>query len=180
MVAVVTVDLFGWLSSVDGLATTLSAIGRDVLGEDAEYGSIDQETVARLEAEWTSVIPHRIAETTSKQLWWALNNDDIESLRSAWSLSLPPRYRVPATWNRYGGTLSPGRSTFTATPRDTEPQDGRSYRTRWRCHVRCGAGRSRRRRRGQSLPARVGPGRVQLTMRTDRPSIPVSTEVVVP
>ncbi|TJZ80450.1 hypothetical protein FCG67_04705 [Rhodococcus oryzae] len=26
----------------------------------------------------------------------------------------------------------------------------------------------------------TGPGRVQLTMRTDRPSIPVSTEVVVP
>ncbi|MFI6430306.1 hypothetical protein [Rhodococcus oryzae] len=83
MVAVVTVDLFGWLSSVDGLATTLSAIGRAVLGEDAEYGSIDQETVARLEAEWTSEIPHRIVETTSKQLWWALNNDDIESLRNA-------------------------------------------------------------------------------------------------
>lgn len=85
MVAVVVISAFGLRGAVDEFVSAVRTAGRHVLDEEAS-ASDGPEALARLKDQWiTAAGTEPESETTGRQMWWALDDDDIEPLRAAFT-----------------------------------------------------------------------------------------------
>lgn len=83
MVAVVVISAFGLRGAVEEFLSALCASGRNVLDEDARASDL-REALVELENQWMeTVATEHESETAGRQVWWALDDDDIDPLWAA-------------------------------------------------------------------------------------------------
>jgi hypothetical protein len=100
VVAVMVARVFGQRDVVGQVEAALRACGQAVLDADPTTEDDRGQELDKLTEEWTRLVVPGPRETAGRQLWWALDDDDLPHFRAAIEFVLTehtPRGSAPGT-----------------------------------------------------------------------------------